>query len=898
MPKLLRKHVQDTFEVNKTSLPTILSDIRDGRLQLPNLQRSWRWPDEHIASLLESIAVNHPVGAIMAIETGGDLKFQHRGFEGTDEGLGDRVIPSNLMLDGQQRCTSLYQACFSKKPVKVEAEKRAKYRYYFFDMSKALYEPGPLSDAIISLPVDWQGVPLRRDGIDYTNETVQFQQLVFPVNQMFDFSEWDRRFHANWDADGIDRKQASEARQTARDFHSTIVQAFTTCMIPVIMLRRGMTVAGVCKVYENLNSKGVPLDAFDLLIAHFAAEGYCLRTDWFGPRGQHGTWKTLVDASGGILEDIEPKQFMQSVLLAHGLSAGVDVGIEKDDLLSLKLESYLANRDAVIAGFASVSTFLKEDKVFSSKTAPSMLYIVCLAAIFAHLGDHGGDPVVRDKLRRWLWTSALCLSFAAHSTRTMAEAVPAVVDWLLRDGPEPSTIVSPIVTFGDIKSAKKGGTVHKALVAALLRQNVLDPVSGQPLDPDHLDGKEAEEIAVFSSTWCKENAIPAELSDSIVNRMLVSPQYRGMLGKTPPSEALLQLSENSGVPLATIEDNIRCQGIDPAHLRTDDFEAFFEGRLKWMASVIEFVTGTRVISDDDILALQARSEPDLPSEEEYVPEGFMWRSNSRGGTAFMKADAEDFIVLAGSIMSPDATPSLDHRFAVERESMITDGIVRQEEDGSWFLLQDCTFQSPSHAYSVFTGQKAVGRIWKDVEGNTANPTFLVDSNTENTWHEDEGVSEATHPSDMPSGATPETDGSSPSDDHDSIFELVLMKIEEVLGEPLVKVDGRGHYRTDGGLSVKFAETAPYKGTENGFVKVRPQHLEDDFFVIWKSSSGDGWMIPTAKLRDFLECIPTSSRTNGEVSWDPRVSNVDGQDLLWTHTSRFGTLDITQFSFSV
>lgn len=902
MRQLIRKHVQDTFEVNKTSLPTILADIRDGRLQLPNLQRSWRWPDEHIVSLLESIAVNHPVGAIMAIETGGELKFQHRGFEGTAEDLGERVAPSHLMLDGQQRGTSLFQACFSKRPVKVESEKRAKYRRYFFDMAKALYEPGPLSDAIISLPVDWQGVPLRRDGVDYTKTDVQFQNLVFPVNEMFDFSDWDRRFHVHWDADDIDRKMASEARQTARDFHSVIVQAFTTCMVPVIMLRRGMTVAGVCKVYENLNSKGVPLDAFDLLIAHFAAEGYCLRTDWFGPRGQPGTKKTLEDASAGILDDIEPKQFMQAVLLTHGLSTGVDVGIEKDDLLSLKLESYLANRDAVIGGFASASTFLKEDMV-SAKTAPSMLYIICLAAIFAYIGDDAAaDEAVRQKLRRWLWTSALCSSFAAHSTRVMAEAVPAVVEWLLRDGPEPSTLVRPIVTFGDIKNAKKGGTVHKALSAAIVREGVVDVVSGLPLVPEHLNGEAAEEVIVFPLAWCKENAIPAEMADSIVNRVLVSPQNRTQLGKVVPSEVLVRLAAFNGLSPEAIDANILTQGIDPAHLRADDFDAFFQARLEWMAGVIEAVTGTRVISDDDILALQARALPEAPVDEEYVPEGYMWRSSSRGGTAFMKADGDQFMVLAGSIMSPDATPSLDQRFAVERECMISDGSVRQEDDGSWFLLEDRVFKSPSHAYSVFTGQKAVGRIWKDTDGTPVNPTLNGDGNEDSVIENDPSPLLATETEQSMTDDASKADGDEQredgvSNDEGEVFETVLKNIEEVLGEPLFKAEGRSHFRTAGGVGVKFSRTAPYRGTDDGFFKVRPQHFEDEYFVLWKDRSGEGWMIPTAKLRDFLECIPTSARVDGNASWDPRVGNVDGRDLLWTNIDRFGTLDITSYAFS-
>src|SRR5260370_40679720 len=97
-----------TFDSTKRSLLDILRDIETGKIQLPDFQRGWVWDDEHVRSLLASVSVSFPIGAVMLLETGGDgVRFRPRPIEGTDEKL-NSVKPERLILDGQQRLTSLF----------------------------------------------------------------------------------------------------------------------------------------------------------------------------------------------------------------------------------------------------------------------------------------------------------------------------------------------------------------------------------------------------------------------------------------------------------------------------------------------------------------------------------------------------------------------------------------------------------------------------------------------------------------------------------------------------------------------------------------------------------------------------------------------------------------------
>jgi Protein of unknown function DUF262 len=57
--------------------------MRSGRgdTQLPDFQRGWVWDDPHIKSLIASLSLSYPIGAVMFLEAGG-VPFKPRLFEG------------------------------------------------------------------------------------------------------------------------------------------------------------------------------------------------------------------------------------------------------------------------------------------------------------------------------------------------------------------------------------------------------------------------------------------------------------------------------------------------------------------------------------------------------------------------------------------------------------------------------------------------------------------------------------------------------------------------------------------------------------------------------------------------------------------------------------------------
>src|SRR5437868_12021298 len=110
--------VASTFNTREPSLHELLDEIHRGNVQLPDFQRGWVWDDDRIRALIASVSLSYPIGAVMLMETGdAGLRFKPRLVEGAPQTNGTK--PEKLILDGQQRLTSLYTSLRSGQPVKT-----------------------------------------------------------------------------------------------------------------------------------------------------------------------------------------------------------------------------------------------------------------------------------------------------------------------------------------------------------------------------------------------------------------------------------------------------------------------------------------------------------------------------------------------------------------------------------------------------------------------------------------------------------------------------------------------------------------------------------------------------------------------------------------------------------
>ncbi|GAG96989.1 unnamed protein product, partial [marine sediment metagenome] len=238
----------------------------------------WIWDDDHIRSLIDSVSMSYPIGAVMLLQTGGDgAKFQPRLIEGVDSSI--NIKPDYLILDGQQRLTSMYLSLSSGKPVPTRTSKNQEImRFYYLNMGKCLDPNADRLDAIVSVPVEkiLTSDFGRKIDLDISTPEKEFQMGLFPLNAVFNtdlYNTWRRGYQGLFRLD-------DERYNLFDHFESEIIKRFQSYRVPVIELLRDTPKVAVCNVFEKVNTGGVTLTVFELVTAIFAADNYNLRKDW------------------------------------------------------------------------------------------------------------------------------------------------------------------------------------------------------------------------------------------------------------------------------------------------------------------------------------------------------------------------------------------------------------------------------------------------------------------------------------------------------------------------------------------------------------------------------------------------------------------------------------------
>src|SRR4051794_683840 len=175
----------------------------------------------------------------MLLKTGNDqIRFKPRPVESVM--LPKSVEPDLLLLDGQQRLTSLTQALTGDGVVATEDARGKKLtRRYYVHIKTALAGEDHIDDAVISVPGD--GVVRTDFGkqveLDLSDADKERREGYFPVRLLFGGAET-----VTWLFALDDKGEASQ-------FHANVVQPATTYNIPAIELDTATSKSAVATVF-------------------------------------------------------------------------------------------------------------------------------------------------------------------------------------------------------------------------------------------------------------------------------------------------------------------------------------------------------------------------------------------------------------------------------------------------------------------------------------------------------------------------------------------------------------------------------------------------------------------------------------------------------------------------
>lgn len=580
---------------NNQAIADILKFIDEGKIQLPDFQRGWVWEDLRIRSLIASISNGYPIGAAMFLETGNaTVHFKSRLFEGVDESRA-AVTPERLVLDGQQRNTSIYRSMYSKLPVKTtDSKKKPIERFYYINIPKCLNTLTDRLDAIISVPVSRKLTSNfgKVVDLDLSTRELEFENHYFPLNIIFDSQEmmrWQRqytRFHNNEETD------------TQWDnFYDTVIAPMTQYQIPVIELGNDVPKEAVCQVFENVNQGGVSLTVFELVTATFAADNFELRKDWATIWSKIRNNKLI---SYKNIHSFRGTDFLTAITLLSGYLKYTEdgdkaVSCKKKDVLKLEFTDYATHRDRLLQGLRDAVNFLQEECIFTSIDLPYSSQLIPLSVVFALDRNLWFDSANRKKLRQWFWCGVFGeLYGSANETRYVNDVV-GLMEWASDDTQLPDTVERSNFHATRLQRLyTRNSAAYKGTMALILQAGAKDFIKGGRMDFATFTQEATDIHHIFPAKYCMQQGIDRARWNSVINKTPIYARTNRIIGCEAPSRYISKIERNYKASPEELDERLVSHQIDVEAIRSDNFDAYYTRRVSALLDLIEAATGKTV----------------------------------------------------------------------------------------------------------------------------------------------------------------------------------------------------------------------------------------------------------------------------------------------------------------
>lgn len=585
------------MKTNDRKITDLMATVHSGKTQLPDFQRGWVWDDNRIKALIASITNGYPVGAAMFLEYGNEnIRFKYRVIEGSPS---KGVIPDELILDGQQRLTSIYTSLFSDAAVNTRTEKgQAIKRFYYIDMAKSLDSTVDRIDAIQSVPETRQVTSDfgRKIELDVSTPELEYEKKLFPLNIILDpnkYANWQMGFMQYYNYDPV-------ASMLYTQFLTSVIVPMGQYTIPVITLDRDTPKEAVCQVFENVNTGGVSLTVFELVTAVFAMEDFELRKDW-----EERSQKYF---SGDLLSVTSATDFLTACTLLSSFKRGGTVSCKKKDVLNLTLQEYRRYADLLCEGFVEAEKMLQEERIFSSKDLPYTTQLIPMAVLCTLLAEDGRLRVasIKDKLKQWYWCGVFGEMYGgANETRYVYDVV-GVMGWMDDPSATPRTIQESYFNPGRLLSLQSRlSAAYKGVMALILKNHCRDFISGREMDFSLYKAESIDIHHIFPKDYCEKQKYPRAKWNSVVNKTPISYSTNREIGGIAPSQYLARIERKGQVTPVVLDSYLETHFIDVASCRADDFDDYFIKRAMVILDSIEAATGKAVPGRDSEETIQA-----------------------------------------------------------------------------------------------------------------------------------------------------------------------------------------------------------------------------------------------------------------------------------------------------
>jgi Protein of unknown function DUF262 len=502
-------------------LSTILDQIDAGSMLLPEFQRGYVWNRDQVRELMKSLYHGFPVGALLVWETEGSGQAVRGGAATAGQ--------KHLLLDGQQRVTTLYGVIRGQAPSFFEGDPRA-FTDLRFNLETEQFQ--------FHAPVKMKDDPL------WTDVTAAFRHGEGAVlAQLLDL---------NWVRPKLTDYLSRLSRLTAvvqRDFH---IEQITGA---------DKTVDVVVGIFNRVNSGGTKLSKGDLALARICAEWSDARPamrrnlDRWNSRGYHFTADWLLRNVNAVATGRAPFAALEDVsadAFQHALHRSLDHIDHFLDLVGSRLG-------------------LDHDRVLTGRYG-----FPVISRLLDHRGGRFADGAEADRALYWYIQAALRGHFVGPTETTLSKELETVekagVDGLianLRRGRRGSLAV----TAQDVEGPGRGSRAYPLLYLLTRVRESRDLLTGHVLGTD-VAALQVHEIFPKALLY-KQGYSRAEVN-AVANFAFLTPSAAIAFGKREPEEYLASCHAEA----------LRSQWIptDPELWKIDNYREFLDARRELLAA--------------------------------------------------------------------------------------------------------------------------------------------------------------------------------------------------------------------------------------------------------------------------------------------------------------------------
>ena len=512
---------------------TILDHIDSGDMALPKFQRGYVWNRDQVRGLMDSLYRRHPVGSLLVWATGAD-GANHRG----EQDLAPGVV--RLLLDGQQRITSLYGIIRGAPPTFFDGNAKTFTDLYFHlgEEEFRFYQPlrmrgDPLWIDVTSL--------LREGNAGLGKQIVRLSQLPEFVAHQGEYIGRLSNILGICDID-LHIEEVTGADKTV----DVVVDIFNRVNSGGTKLSQGdLALAKICGSWPEGR------EAMQTILAGWRKNGYDFSLDWL-LRGVNAIVKG--EARFSHLHNVDTSE--------------IQTGLKHTE----RSIDYALN---LIGGRLG----LDHDRVLFGRYA-----LPVMARYINQRGGHLDDAVERDRLLYWYFQSAMWGRFSGSTESTLNVDYEAIAE---PEGGIERLLEQLRLWHGSLRVEPAnfrgwslGARFYPVLYALTRVGEAKDWGTGLPLKSGMLGKMSALEVHhIFPKKLLYDHDYTRPEVNAIANFCYLTKDTNLQIGARSPSEYFLEIEQRHPGALAS-----QWIPMDPELWQTENYRAFLEERQRLLAA--------------------------------------------------------------------------------------------------------------------------------------------------------------------------------------------------------------------------------------------------------------------------------------------------------------------------